>query len=603
MRQAYLYIRCSTEEQKDGRSLKRQIEAGRVYAERHDLALDENYFIDLGVSAFHGANVSHGQLGEFIGLVKEGRIAKGSVLIVENLDRVSREVEQEKATQAIYPIVRAGVDLATTTPQMVYTKANIDDMATWLPLRIWLAQAADESKKKSLRVAEAHAAKRKAARSSLTPYGNRHPVWLDLVGQVKQNRRVVEPGRYVVNEGKAALVRKMFQLAADGYGVGRIAKVLNKDYPDGLTGRGWQPAYIATILRDRSVLGEFQPHKGTTARKGRPSTRERDGEPIQGLFPPIISEADFGRVQAAMDGRRHGGGRIEGVPNLFNGLTYDAADGLRMVVNTSHNRRMLVSSGAIKRRQGSVFGSISLEVFERAILGRLLELKPEDVTGKPNGAQDREAAASGRLAAINRRLEALNAKAMTAALDPEQDASIYDHQLEQLGRQRKQAIKDLEQAHAEAASRPADNLGEVQSLIQLLDEAPPEERPGLRQKIQAALRRVVEAIWVAVVVGPERSRVARVVVLFKGKGRERRPRQYVIGQRWPTKGRPAGGWWVDSWPRTVDLQYEEEVEHLVSALLDIGTYYHGEGGPWNGPDDAAWWAEVFDRPMNPMPEA
>jgi hypothetical protein len=229
-------------------------------------------------------------------------------------------------------------------------------------------------------------------------------------------------------------------------------------------------------------------------------------------------------------------------------------------------------------------------------------LKPEDVTGKPNGAQDREAAASGRLAAINRRLEALNAKATAAALDPEQDASIYDHQLEQLGRERKQAIKDLEQAHAEAASRPADNLGELKSLIHLLDEATPEERLALRQKIQAALRRVVAAIWVAVVVGPGRMRVARVLVLFKGEGRELRPRQYVIGQKWPMNGGP-GGWFVDSWPRTVDLQYEHEVEHLVAALLDIGTFYYGEGGPWSGPDDAAWWAEVFGRPLNPMPTA
>jgi DNA invertase Pin-like site-specific DNA recombinase len=609
-RRAYLYARCSTEEQKGGRSIDRQLGAGEAYCKRHGIPVADRRFIDDGLSAFHAANTTVGQLGKFLTLVKEGRIPKGAVLVTEHLDRISRDVHREKAAQAIYPLVRAGVELATVNPEAVYNKGNIDQMATWLPMEIHLAQAAEESRKKSERLKDVHQDKRSTARADGTPHGRRHHRWLRLVGQVKNDRgRVVEPGRYEVDEEKAALVRRMFRLAAEGYGTGRIARVLNAEYPKGMTGRGWSPGYIRYVLRDRAVLGEYQPYTGTAAKKGKKSSREKAGDPIPGYYGKgIVSEADFYRVQEALGGRRRGGGRMTGVPNLFNGLVYDAFDQQRMVVNGVNGRRTLVSGGAVKRLAGSVFRSIDYLIFERAILGRLKELKPSDVTGRPNGAQDREAAASGRLAAINRRLEALNAKATAAALDPEQDASIYDHQLEQLGRERKLAVKELEAAQAEAASRPADNLGEVQSLIQLLDEATPEERPALRQKVQAGLRRVVQSIWVAVVVRGRgrpargRSRVARVLVLFKSDGGKVRCRNYVIGQQWPLPSRP-GGWWVDDWPEVVDpRRAEEAVKAHAEELWDVGSFYHGEGGPWSGPDDDAWWAEVFDRPLNPMPE-
>jgi DNA invertase Pin-like site-specific DNA recombinase len=597
-RRAYFYGRCSTDEQKSGRSIPRQREAAQAYCQRHGLVLNDREFLDIGVSAFTLANVTHGQLGEFIGLVKEGRIAKGSVLVVEHLDRISRSMEQEKAAQAIMPVIRAGIDVATTSPEVVYTKANIDRLDVWLPLAVQQALAAEESRKKSVRIKDDRQAKRAAARDGRTPFGKAHPVWLRLVGQEKDSRgRVVKAGRFEIDDEKAALVRRMFEMAAEGYGVGRIARILNVECPAGMTGKGWRPSYIRTVLRNRAVLGEHQPHTGVSSRKGKKSTREKSGEPIPNFYPTVISEADFYRVQEALDGRRHGGGRVTGVPNLFNGLAYDAFDQQRMVVNMAHRRRFLVSGGAMKRRPGSVFRGINYEVFERAILGRLEELKPEDVTGKPNGAQDRVAEVSGRLTVVNRKLDEANARAAA-----EDDQTVYLDLIAALSRQRKQLIADLEKAHAEVASRPADNLGELKSLIRLLDEADPEGRTALRQKVQAGLRRVVQSIWVAVVVGPGRMRVARILILFKGEGKELRPRHYVIGQKWPMNG-GSGGWFVDSWPEVMDPRwFEETAEAQAEELWDIGTFYHGEGGPWTGPDDEGWWAETFDRPLNPIPE-
>ena len=72
---AYSYLRFSTPDQMQGDSYRRQTEAARNYAEQNSLDLDEALtFRDLGVSAFRGANVIDGALGQFIEAVDTGHV-------------------------------------------------------------------------------------------------------------------------------------------------------------------------------------------------------------------------------------------------------------------------------------------------------------------------------------------------------------------------------------------------------------------------------------------------------------------------------------------------------------------------------------------------
>ena len=89
---AYSYIRFSTKEQAKGHSLKRQTELREAYlSKRPDLTLDTSLTLeDLGVSAFKGANSDEGQLGAFIRAIESGIIPRGSYLLIESLDRLSR---------------------------------------------------------------------------------------------------------------------------------------------------------------------------------------------------------------------------------------------------------------------------------------------------------------------------------------------------------------------------------------------------------------------------------------------------------------------------------------------------------------------------------
>lgn len=496
-RRAFAYSRFSTSEQKDGRSQKRQEEAVKSYCQRHGLTLDERAFSDLAISAYYGANAEVGELGVFMEMLKEGRIPKGSVLVVENLDRLTRLPDPEKATKVITSIVHAGVDVVTVSPETVYTKANIHSPSVWIPFQCLLALGAEESRKKSERVGDAWAAKRETAGDiKLT---KRAPIWLKLTA----DRR-----GWMVIPSVASAVRRVFALALEGHGTVTISKIMHKECPDGLTGRGWQPGYIAHLLHCRSVIGEYQPHAGTGAKKGRKSTRKPIGEPIKDYFPPIVSEADFYRVQAALAKRRFSGGRITGVPNLFTSILYDALDGRPMALNRAHKRRVLISTGWMRRIPGSEFRSIRYDLFERVVLSELSELKPADVTGRPGATEDRVAALSGQLTTINRKLASVTARAAT-----DEDVTVFFDLLADLDRQRKAIIKQLEEAKQECASQQSDNLGEFKGLVALLDEVNDEERDKLRLKIRSALRRIVKEMRL-LIVPRGRVRLANLQVYF-----------------------------------------------------------------------------------------
>ena len=81
----------SSLDQIGGDSLTRQSTLAESYARDHELELDNRLTIrDLGVSGYRGQNAVHGELGHFLTAVRNGRIAPGSYLLIESLDRLSR---------------------------------------------------------------------------------------------------------------------------------------------------------------------------------------------------------------------------------------------------------------------------------------------------------------------------------------------------------------------------------------------------------------------------------------------------------------------------------------------------------------------------------
>ena len=151
---AYSYIRMSTDIQLKGDSLRRQTEASEAYAAENNLELVRDFDLeDIGVSAFKGLNVSTGKLGLFLKAVEERLVPAGSYLLVESLDRLSRERPQT-ATALFLQILEAGVNIVTLTDKRVY-RSGSNDFSDIIVSVVIMSRAFEESQTKSMRVSAA----------------------------------------------------------------------------------------------------------------------------------------------------------------------------------------------------------------------------------------------------------------------------------------------------------------------------------------------------------------------------------------------------------------------------------------------------------------
>ncbi|MCO6414789.1 recombinase family protein [Siccirubricoccus sp. KC 17139] len=151
-RKAFSYVRFSSSEQAKGQSLRRQLEASAHYAEQHDLDLDTS-LRDLGRSAYKGDHL-RGSLGAFREAVIAGRVPRGSVLIVESLDRLSRAKVPQALSQFIQ-LIEAGIEIVTLMDGRSYSAEQLN--TDWTPLIVSLAimsRAHEESATKSSRISD-----------------------------------------------------------------------------------------------------------------------------------------------------------------------------------------------------------------------------------------------------------------------------------------------------------------------------------------------------------------------------------------------------------------------------------------------------------------
>ncbi|MBA3710013.1 MAG: recombinase family protein, partial [Planctomycetes bacterium] len=157
---AYSYLRFSTPEQSQGDSTRRQRELAFVYAQAHGLDLDQSSYQDLGVSAFRGKNSKVGALRAFLDAIEENIIPQGSFLLVESLDRISRD--QILDAQGLFlQIVNAGVTLVTLADQRLYSRVTINANPTDLIISLLtMIRANEESATKSRRLKASWANKR-----------------------------------------------------------------------------------------------------------------------------------------------------------------------------------------------------------------------------------------------------------------------------------------------------------------------------------------------------------------------------------------------------------------------------------------------------------
>jgi len=304
-KKAYSYIRFSTPEQIKGDSLRRQLEGSRQWADENDYELDTS-LRDLGVSAYSGANRTEGSLKKFIDLIEQGHIDEGSVLILESLDRLSRE-ELTKSLNLFISILSAGIKIVTLADRQEYTAASINNIGNLVISLVSMARAHEESAMKSKRVRASLEAR--VANAHNKKVSGRCPNWL------KYNKANDE---FEMIEERCELIREMFRKTIAGVGMNRISQELNENkVPVWGTAQGWENSYIRVILKSRMLLGEYQAHTHQSGKK------VPVGEPVKDYYPTVISEEDFYAAQTGIAQRKvKRGRRGKQFSNLLQGMCY-----------------------------------------------------------------------------------------------------------------------------------------------------------------------------------------------------------------------------------------------------------------------------------------
>lgn len=489
-RRAYSYKRFSSPKQARGDSIRRQTEFEQRIVKEMDLLLDDTLDLsDTGVSAFYGKNNKFGALAEFMKLVESGRIPEGSVLIVENIDRLSRENVFD-AFNLFSRIIGAGITLVTAEPYDVYDKATVQsNVAKLMVPLVYMMRAHDESKTKSHRIHQAWNQRRKRAIEEGRPLSERCPYWLKVVGKQK----------FEVVEERAQVVRQIYGWVREGLGITRIVKRLVESETPCFGKKGvWQSTYVRKLLTWPAVCGEMQPFLWKEGK------RVPHGEPRADFFPAIISREEYDLTRATMKDRRGKDGRpARDEGNLFTGLVWHAGDRVKMSMKSHNGEKKrtpyLMSNLVYKGKPAGEGRRFPYEKFEKGVLTALSELRLEDVSDRFREQKSDLGAQVEKLSSDLLIIDARHREFESQALDPNNKipADALSDLLSKLAALRQQIVENLVSFQMEAKSCPAEARGEERSVLARMRSMPPgSERDRFRRKVRVRLRWLVESIWV-----------------------------------------------------------------------------------------------------------
>ncbi len=281
---AYSYLRFSTGAQASGDSLVRQSSLAASYATKHDLWLDESVtFKDLGVSGFRGKNAHRGALAAFLRLVQQDKIKPGSYLLIESLDRLSRD-HVLRAQAILTELVLAGVNVVSLIDQRLYSAETLssDPIGLIYALLVFV-RANEESKTKSLRARQNWVRKRETVATKAI--SRKTPFWVTV------QDGVVQP----IPE-RCSLVRRVFAMYRNGLTSCEIAATLNaaSQIRWSVPEQQWTTAAISRLLSNRRTTGLLPLY--TLSFKGRAAARVPHSA-VKDYYPALIKPKAFLQAQ------------------------------------------------------------------------------------------------------------------------------------------------------------------------------------------------------------------------------------------------------------------------------------------------------------------
>jgi DNA invertase Pin-like site-specific DNA recombinase len=498
---AISYERVSSMLQLKGDSIRRQSSGAESFAQRHGYRLLKRTYRDYGKSAFKGKNKTEGALGIIRREFEEGIHPRGTLVIVESLDRISRE-KVGTALEWLLGLIREGAVIGTTIDDKIYNEKAINDPIMLMGSLLYMARANEESETKSIRVKQSWVGRRqKGVKGAVCPSW----LYLDTDGQYKPN------------ENRVKIVKEIFDWTIARIGTYTIARMLNnRNEPVwrnvvGKQGKGWHATTVYNILISRAVLGFHQPGVIQDGKK------IKIGDEIAGYYPQVINEDVWLRAQAARK-RSTAGAKGTKFTNLFD----DKAECVHCKgrMNIMHSQipqgrpdagkvyRYFVCSNAQDERGCIAEGRWNYDEVENAILDHVPEYKLSEIFASTDEATELKnvekeiGTAAFKMGELEKRRDRM-AREISLTEDEDPLLDLHRKTLREILsdiRKTNDHMNGLRELKAEIEAQQ-DHRGDAEAVIKQLradlenESLSDDDKYKLRAKLASALQSFIDFVW------------------------------------------------------------------------------------------------------------
>lgn len=489
----YSYVRFSSMKQKKGGSFKRQTEQIEEFAKIKKMPIDDTLnMYDLGKSGFRGENSKTGALGDFLRLCKEEKIAKGSFLVIEQIDRLSR-LPWNEALVITHTIMEAGVTIVSLYDDKEFSDAKNYDSA--VQLMASLHQAHEFSKKLSGRRKKTY----KQRRNENKPLTSICPLW------IKINK---DQTGFELIKSKADIVKKIVAYSLQGFGDTKICQKLNENKVPSFNFKKnyWQVSYISKILKHPALIGEYHPKEIVEG-----ESKLIKGGVMKDYYPPVITAKEWLLLQSIRKRRTtQRGPNGKNVANLFTSILFDARDGFRLqrLVKAKSMSRLVSSSYRNGLSYKKFLLTFPYDPFENAMLYCLaneVQLSDLYVDNKINRLENKSEVLLAELAEIEKKISVCEDEIINGV-----NERHLIKVLEKLST--KKSEKESEIANERNKQSTNENcvteLSDLKALISI------KKHPSLfdiRTKIKSKIGKLIKKIYV-IFIGKKRSKFKTAIV-------------------------------------------------------------------------------------------
>ncbi|MDF4336201.1 recombinase family protein [Vibrio parahaemolyticus] len=316
---AYIYSRVSKGIQVHGDGIRRQIDSAFRFIETRNRDLMEkgqptytiadDLITDKGLSAYRGYNTAaNGGLGAFLEAARCGEIKRGSLLVVEAVDRISRmPADESRKTFSLFK--EYGIDVAIVKFGIIIKHSESTTLENDLLITAAIHLAHMESQQKSSRINDRFDEKRRLEKLGGEKRTTICPLWMKISEDKKSFELIPD---------RARVVKRIVDMKLSGIGCHRIATTLNEEGVPYFNGKTWSVRIVMKYCKMVQLYGAFQRVRHVRTENG--TKKIPAGELEQGYYPAVIDEPTFLRLKNSF--KRSGGRQTGAFSNLFSGLLY-----------------------------------------------------------------------------------------------------------------------------------------------------------------------------------------------------------------------------------------------------------------------------------------